>query len=513
MDMTRTNNTFIHEMPLRITPMQERELNVRFNCARQLYNTCLGEALRRLKLMRESRAFRKASAMKRGHDRTSEFRKLEKKFGFREYDLHAYVAKARKDYRIDNRLDINTVQKLASRAFAAVQEYTFGKRGRPRFKSCGRGLHSLEGKTNASGIRWRNDAVRWCGLVLPARIDTKDKWGVQAHALSCRVKYVRLLRRTLRGRVRWYAQLVLGGSPLWKAKNSVRTDVVGLDIGPSTIACVGKNTAFLEAFCPELERDEKAIRRIQRKMDRSRRVTNPDCYNSDGTSKKGIRPKVRSNRYIRLQNELAELRRREAATRKTSHGRLANRIIAIGNDIKTEKVSYCAWQRTFGKSISKRAPSALISMLHRKAENAGGKVMEFSTRATKLSQTCVCGAIHKKLLSQRRHECLVCGAVAQRDLLSAFLARFVVSERDEVHVDISRAREAWQGAELLLSRTISALQHQTVSGGFVPASFGLTARSRSRSYAEKRSDTIETVDGVASSFEDARATERSCPWS
>ena len=125
--------------------------------------------------------------------------------------------------------------------------------------------------------------------------------------------------------------------------------VVGLDIGPSTIACVGEDTAFLEAFCPEIERNEKAIRRIQRKLDRTRRATNPDCYNPDGTSKRGVHPKVRSNRYIRLQGELAELKRREAATRKTAHGRLANRIIALGNIVKTEKISYRAWQRVFGK--------------------------------------------------------------------------------------------------------------------------------------------------------------------
>jgi len=332
--------------------MQERELNVRFDCARQLYNVpkgtsvsvgkrvaCLGEALRRLKLMRESRAFRKASVMKRGRDRTAEFRKLEKKFGFREYDLHAYATKARNSCHMRDHLDSHVVQKLATRAFFAAQEYVFGKRGKPRPKGRGRGLHSLEGKTNAAGIRWRDNAVCWCGLVLPAILDTKDKWGVQAHALSRQVKYVRLVRRTLHGRVRWYAQLVLEGSPLRKAKNPVGTNVVpegtsvskgkrvapegtsisewkcvvGLDIGPSTIACVGENTAFLEAFCPEIECNEKAIRRIQRKLDRSRRATNPDCYNPDGTSKKGVHPKVRSNRYIRLQGELAELKRREAA--------------------------------------------------------------------------------------------------------------------------------------------------------------------------------------------------------
>lgn len=516
MNTTRAD-TFIHELSLRVLPAQERELTVRFDCARQLYNACLGEALRRLRLMRESRAFRRARVMKRGRERSSEFRKLDARFGFREYDLHVYATKTKNACHIGNHLDAHTTQKLASRAFAAAREYAFGKRGRPRFKGR-RGLHSLEGKTNASGIRWRDAAIHWGGLVLPAIPDVKDKWGVEAHALACRVKYVRIVRRLLRERVRYYAQLVLEGTPLRKAKHIVERvvpegtgvfcwkRVVGLDLGPSTIAAVGENTAFLEAFCPAVERDERAIKRLCRKMDRSLRTANPDCYDADGRVVKC--PQRRSKRYHKLQASLAELSRREAAHRRTEHGRLCNRVLSMGNIIKTEKISYRAWQRSFGRSVAKRAPGLFISLLRRKAENAGGEVAEFPTRSTKLSQTCLCGRVRKKPLSLRRHDC-ECGVHAQRDLFSAFLARFVVSERDEVYVDVRRAREAWQGSELLLSRTTSALQHQTAiacpmslerhkgSGGEVPASFGLTARSRSRSSVEENLGATNAADDVA----------------
>lgn len=511
MSASRTTKTFIHELPLRVTPTQEQELMIRFDCARQLYNACLGEALRRLRSMRESRAFKVARTMKKGHDRTAELRRLDARFGFREYDLHAYAARTKNACYIGGHMDAHTVQKIASRAFLAVREYAFGKRGRPRFKSR-RGLHALEGKTNASGIRWRDGIVHWGELELRAVLDPKDKWSVQAHALGCPVKYVRIVRRRLRGRVRWYAQLVLEGRPKVKAKHPVGNGavpegisvsegkrVVGLDIGPSIVAAVGESEAFLEAFCPGLKRDERAIRRIQRKMDRSLRATNQDCYGPNGVPTK--RPTVRSARYHDLQDELTELRRKETAARKTAHGRLANRILAMGNEVKTEKISYSAWQRTLGKSVSKRAPGTLISMLRRKAENVGGELIEFSTYATKLSQTCVCGAVEKKPLSQRWHECPICGAAAQRDLFSAFLARFVVSERGKVRVDVSRARKAWPGAEPLLLRTASALERQTASGGHLLASFGVsskTSRSRSRSSAEENSNTTDAADAVAS---------------
>ena len=47
-------------------------------------------------------------------------------------------------------------------------------------------------------------------------------------------------------------------------------------------------------------------------MDRSRRATNPENYNEDGTGKKQGNPKVtwnKSNHYIKYQNEVRELYR------------------------------------------------------------------------------------------------------------------------------------------------------------------------------------------------------------
>ena len=66
-------------------------------------------------------------------------------------------------------------------------------------------------------------------------------------------------------------------------------------------------------------------------------------------------------------------------------------------------------------------------------------VTEFSTRTTKLSRTCHCGQVRKKSLSLRWHRCPECGATAQRDLYSAFLARFVLEDR----LKAGEAAQAW----------------------------------------------------------------------
>ena len=55
--MRTATPSFIHELPLRTTPHDAAVLEVRLDAARNLYNACLQEALRRLDLMRESKAY------------------------------------------------------------------------------------------------------------------------------------------------------------------------------------------------------------------------------------------------------------------------------------------------------------------------------------------------------------------------------------------------------------------------------------------------------------------------
>lgn len=72
--------------------------------------------------------------------------------------------------------------------------------------------------------------------------------------------------------------------------------------------------------------------------------------------------------------------------------------------IQTEKLSYKGMQMNFGRSAKVRASGMFVSLLIRKAESAGGAVVELNTRTLKMSQndhiTEVCT---KKPLSQRWH--------------------------------------------------------------------------------------------------------------
>lgn len=446
-----TTLSFVCELPLRVTPAQERTLLVRLDGGRQVYNACLGEALKRLNRLRDSADFQTARSLRRqSPERKAAFKALEAEFGLSEYALHGYAVQFSHSW-LGEHLDANTIQKLATRAYKAVRAFQIGQRGRPRFKGRGQ-FDSVEGKSNKAGILWREGAVRWLGLEIPALIDRQD--AVIAHGLSCRVKYVRLVRRKIAHHDRFYAQLVCEGEPYRKPKHALGTGTVGLDLGPSTLAVVSKQTATLEHFCADLQPSQSVTRRLQRKLDRSRRATNPEYYRPDGTVKPGPKRWTRSASYQRTRAQLAEVRRKQAAYRKSLHGRLVHRVLALGDTIQLEKLSYRSFQRAFGNSVSFRGPGLFVAHLRRKAANAGGGVVEFATGSTRLSQTCVCGSIVKKPLAQRWHVCECEAGPIQRDLMSAWLARYVVNER----LDADQAMAAWTGEDERLRAASSVIQ-------------------------------------------------------
>jgi hypothetical protein len=458
--MRKTTPSFIAEFPLATTPSDERELSIRLDAARNLYNACLGESLRRLDLMRQSKAWQAARALpvqvdgKPNKERRESFHIVQADFEFSAFSLQKFGQTCRDECWIGDHLGSHDAQTTILRAFRTVEQYAFGKRGRPRFKRFNE-LDSIEGKEQAV-IRYKAEplpAIHYAGLVLPLLLDPGDKGSWQKEALSSRVKYTRILRRTVRGQVRWYAQIVMEGVAPAKGRK-ISDGVVGLDIGPSTIASFSLEEAKLQPFCPTVIQPWKELRQVERAMDRSRRATNPENFNANGTVKKGRKKWHRSTRYRKLANERKERERCLASERKRAHGQLANQIVEQGKTIKTEKLSYRSFQGCFGRSVKVRAPGMLVATLERKAKAVGGEVIEIPTWNTKLSQfDHTTGQYVKKPLSQREH---VFGdgvtAPVQRDLYSAFLVFCCIANI----LDIRRVLSTWPSAEPLLRGAMSS---------------------------------------------------------
>ncbi|SHJ44955.1 zinc ribbon domain-containing protein [Desulfofundulus thermosubterraneus] len=465
-------DSFVVEIPLRANSEQTRKALARFEAGRQIYNACLGEALKRRDQMLRSKMYRAALAMPHKTKeeikaRAEAFKEAREKYGFTEFSLHAYAARIR-DSWLGEHIDANTAQTLATRAYSAVNKTVTGEAKRVRFKRYGE-LNTLEGKTNKQGIRWRDGCLVWNGLELPAIIDEDDP--VIMHGLSCPVKFVRLVKRTIRGRTRLYAQLVCEGKPYQKKKNYVTEGKISLDVGPSIVAEVGDTEANLHLFCRELDDIHTKIRVLQRRMDHQRRANNPDNYNPDGTIKKGRLQWKNSKRYLRTRARFAELNRRQAEHRKSLHGKLINDLLRKGNQFYLEDVSYRAFQRNFGRSVNYRASGMFVNRLEQKATAAKGRVVKFPTASTALSQMCQCGRKEKKKLSARWHRC-DCGVTAQRDLYSGFLARHVkIDEEGNYYLDRQSAIEEWPTIKPLLDEAIEKVKRSYFY--VAPASFGI----------------------------------------
>lgn len=94
---------------------------------------------------------------------------------------------------------------------------------------------------------------------------------------------------------------------------------VWLDIGTQTIAIFSNKNVKIFELADRVQNIEDEKYKLLVKMDNRRRCTNPDNYNTDGTIKKQGSKKVfwyKSKRYIKLQNRLKELYRKQADIRK-----------------------------------------------------------------------------------------------------------------------------------------------------------------------------------------------------
>ncbi|NMG11587.1 transposase [Brasilonema sp. UFV-L1] len=440
-------------MPLNVDNKQEFELLSRFQAGRQLYNACLNEAMKRLELVRNSELYLAVRQLPRTKkkERGDAFKKAREQYKYSEYDLHSFASITSKAAKwIAQKIDSTAQQKLATRAFKASERVMLGRAKDVRYKVPSR-FRSMEGKSNKTGIRWKDDCLVWGKLVLQPIIDLDNP--VVRHGLESPVKYVRLLWRILNGKRRWYAQLVNEGNPYQKPQNYVSDGLIGLDLNISNIAFVGDNHADLLPFAEKVSAFQDEITRLQRQMQRSQRANNLDNFEPNFEAKKGRKIIVKkgkvkkgkaqwkkSSNYLKAASKKRELERRKAVYAKTQNRRVVNEILRHGKYIKTENISVKGWQKRYGKAISAKSPGFVQSELVRKAEKAGDalgqkngaspnnntinrdasrstqeglphfsshspgrSVTKFSTQTTALSQTHLDGTRIKKSLSQRVH--------------------------------------------------------------------------------------------------------------
>lgn len=446
-------------LPLRLEKWQEDRLIKRFEIARQIYNAFVRAELKNLRRLEQSLQYREIQKALRSPDEEKseaerkalydERTKLLKAAGFTEYGFKSAIKNYYKHFNKNIGSSV-AVHGIAPQVWTAFEDMLFKHKGKKvHFKRFG-DIHSLKGasvsgKSGGTEIIFRGTYIEWKGLKLPLKLSPDNAY--EAEMLSYRVKYVRILRKPGKKKDRWYAQLSLEGKPVVKREpcsgkmlHSVGHGAVGLDIGPQTLAYSSANESNLLELADQVQNIEQEKRRLQRKLDRSRRSTNPNNYNEDGTIKRGVKlTNNKSKRYLRIQKELSHLQHRQAETRKRQHIELANHLLSLGDCFYVEDMAWLSLthratkteisektgkykkKKRFGKSIANKAPAMLITILHQKCVSLGiPGVVKVPTSVKASQYNHQSKAYTAKPLSQRWNA-MPDGNRIQRDLYSAFL--------------------------------------------------------------------------------------------
>lgn len=375
-------------------------------------------------------------------------------------------------------INSDIMQELSHRAWSAWEKKLYGQGKFIRLDNEVTLFKSRSHKGNVTGFEYSFTEMtlsmnatkpkKHTMFTIPFVVNRKSEY--EAYALGCEVRNIAIMRQQIRGKNKYYVQFSFAGTPYNKGRK-MGTGIVGIDPGPSKIAIVSDSEIRITTLAPSVTKDEKAVCRLQRKLDRSRRATNPDNYNDDGTIKRGIKLKFeKSNSYKRTQAKLADMQRKLAAKRKIDHNILANEIITMGNEFRVEKNSFKSMQvrsketkkndkgknlsnKRWGDSLSNHAPAELLTILKNKVcQYADGEYVDIPSSVACTAFDFTNGEFTKHPPKERTITTSD-GFVHDRDALAAFNMRFVHKkkiegkkkiEKDKENFDILAMKEAYR---------------------------------------------------------------------
>ena len=459
-----TTDTCCLTLPLKLEKWQEDRLDKRLEIARKIYNTLVNFELKKLRKLEANPDYialqEKLKETTNNTERKKlykEIDKLRKEAGFTEYAFKSDV-KAFYKYFNANIGSAVAVHGIAPQVWAAFDRLFYGNGKAVHFKRYGeinslRG-YSVAGKSGGVEIIYHETHIEWKGLKLPIKLDPDNDY--EREMLQYRVKYCRIIRKPGRNKNHWYVQLSLEGKPAVKydrntgeVRHPVGSGAVGIDIGPQTIAYASDTEVALKELADKVNNIEQKKRVLQRKLDRSRRATNPDNYAPDGTIRRGVKlTRNKSRKYLKCQKELAYIQRQQADIRKRQHNELANHLLILGDRFYVEDMEWPALthrakkteisektgkikrKKRFGKSVGNKAPASLIGLLDLKLKSRGlAGVIRVDTRVRASQYNHLSDDYRKKELRDRWND-MPDGRHIQRDLYSAFLLQHMNEKQD-----------------------------------------------------------------------------------
>lgn len=274
-------------------------------------------------------------------------------------------------------LDTTVAATIGDNLYAAWQKRLFGNGKKLHFHRYGT-VNSLCGKNNKTGIRiklnytsrhWSGEktALVYNGLEIPIKVS--DKY-YEKECFEHDIAYSRIVRRRIKSKDRYFVQILFRGTP--PAKIDMETGeflhpmgagVVSIAVGSEKLAVISDKGFEFIPLAPSRKDNSERIAELQRKLDASRRATNPYNYNEDGTIKvQGMKPWVTSKRYLRLKGEVADLMRKDAVNRKIYHYKTANYLMSLGDTFFISKTSFKEKQQRTKDEFVKISRKVLVPM-------------------------------------------------------------------------------------------------------------------------------------------------------
>lgn len=498
-------------------PWQEHILKKRFDIIERLKNQLIAKELKRFENVRRTKKYREIEAelnVTSNEDRKNEL------YNEREKILVAagFPKKPSKNRKSGKVIltkcftdDMTKMQKhfvehitaqishkAAEDVSRAFEKFLYSSSNEIHYQKRGT-LESVACKTIGNGMHYNDGIFKWTGGKSPNQISVeipveKPTTDYEKAMLQKPIKYLRVVRKWVKTRYKYYLQFTLDGIAVKKI-DEIAHGRVGLDIGPQSLAISSATHVELLRFAERLDINEQKKKRLMQKMDRSRRATNPDNYNEDGTPRrpsKGHKLQwTYSKNYQELAGKVREFERKNAAIRKYEHCCLANRILLYGDEIYIEKMSFKGLQKRasetkigkngryarkkrFGKSLANRAPAMFQTILENKLKQYGGtyngEINTFSFRASQYDHT---SDTYRKCLLSERWKVLSNGERVQRDLYSAFLLMNSNSTLDQC--DRKLCQENFEKFKILHDLEIERLKEEKLKNPTIKylSSFGV----------------------------------------
>lgn len=454
--MRAQTSSYVISVKLKLTESVENRLEKTFRVTSSAYNEALSFGLRKLEDLKQNSRYQELLELRKNNNHQvkeydKELLKIRKMYHLTEFGLSAHLGQQRKKPNSPyQQLNSGELQVIAGQAYKVLEKVIFYKikPSNIRFRSKYDLNVSYRNRVDTTGTRIIPSDRKGFAYRLYIHksttfvdIPTKAFNNYQQMSLlkSEKIKYVQIIRKTIRGKHVYILQIVCQGFPMTKIKRGDGT--MGIDPGISTVAYVSKKSLALVDLVPkDVDRKENLMRYLDRAIERCRRVNNPNCYNSNGTIKKGAKFKHPSNRQVRLQVRRIKSYRSLSEERKKIQGQLVNHLVSQASLIKIEDLNVKGLQRRskeirinpktnrpfskkrFGKSVFRAAPSSFRQLLQTRARQLGVDIEIINPKNLKPSQyNHLTKTFEKKTLSTRLYDLSDKWTSVQRDLYSAFL--------------------------------------------------------------------------------------------